>query len=95
MKVNVQTLYFFKELFGGKTSISLDVEEEISVYDLIILMDSIYDSGIKDVILKDSNSTKNRIAIFVNGSNIFATSGLDTILKDKDVVLIFPPVGGG
>lgn len=45
----------------------------------------------------DLNSSRmnEHIAVFVNSKEIRSLDGLDTKLKDGDVITIFPPMAGG
>ncbi len=45
--------------------------------------------------LFEDEKPKKGVIVLVNGRNIEHLEGLDTSLEDKDVVSLFPPVGGG
>jgi len=51
------------------------------------MVDQLYESG--------SKKLRETVNVLVNGRGINLLSGLDTKLKDGDVVAIFPPVSGG
>jgi MoaD family protein len=50
-------------------------------------VDYVYDSKIGEV--------KGFLQFLVNGTSTSTLNGLDTALKDEDVLAILPPVGGG
>lgn len=51
------------------------------------MAEQLYESG--------SKKLRETVNVLVNGRGINLLSGLDTKLKDDDVVAIFPPVSGG
>lgn len=51
------------------------------------IAEQLYESG--------SKKLRETVNVLVNGHGINLLSGLDTKLKDGDVVAIFPPVSGG
>ena len=54
----------------------------------------IYGQKFKQVTLKGKN-LKPGIKIIINGRDIDYLNGLDTQLKDGDVMVIIPPIAGG
>lgn len=51
------------------------------------LEDHIFDPG--------TNELRPHIRALLNGQNIDLLEGLETKVKDRDVIAIFPPAGGG
>ena len=43
----------------------------------------------------ESDRVQDPINILINGRNIKFLQGMDTTLKDGDIISIFPPTGGG
>ncbi len=43
----------------------------------------------------ETNQLTNRLILFVNGTNVKTLQGPKTVLKEGDLVAIFPPSGGG
>ncbi len=74
-----------REKFGMGTEINKD---SIDIKSLIETL------GIKDHIL-ENNTLQVGVMILVNGKNIAHLSGLDTIVKNNDIIDIFPPAAGG
>ena len=84
------------------------VQERLGRTELVIESDTIRELQLKiieahsDQMLKDNMFVSKETGLFhewmlvlVNGRNTKFLDGLDTILKDGDVVVICPPVGGG
>ena len=44
---------------------------------------------------KNTRELREDVAIVINGKSVHTLGGLNTALKDGDVVAIFPPVAGG
>jgi len=45
--------------------------------------------------LREGGKLKKGVIILVNGKNVFHINGINTIIKDGDVISMFPPGGGG
>ncbi|MGC9009429.1 MAG: MoaD family protein [Sulfolobales archaeon] len=77
----------------GWSSREFSVEEtELSLRDFILR----YLGDIGERICKEFYSSGSaRYTILINGVNILMREGLDTKLRDKDTIDIFPPVAGG
>lgn len=45
--------------------------------------------------IMENDRIKDFYKVFVNGRDIYHLGGLETQLKDGDVVAVFPPVAGG
>lgn len=55
-----------------------------------------YGSKFRDTLLdEETGRVKPFYSILVNGIRLSLREGLDTEVKDGDVIAIFPPVGGG
>ena len=84
------------KLFGnlrqmaGKPILSVDGQ---TVFELLEKLMPQY-ASIVDAIL-DEAKLKPYYKIMVNGIDISLSQGLDTPVKDSDVVAIFPPIAGG
>jgi len=46
-------------------------------------------------LLNDDGAIKRGTIILINGKNILDTNGLENLVRDGDVVALFPPGGGG
>jgi len=95
IEVEVKSILNIKSITGNKDSQYIHLKDKSSVKDALDKLVEIYGEELERNIYDDKNNTKKGITILHNGSSILAKRGLDTELKDKDRILIFPPVGGG
>lgn len=85
----------FRELVGRK---EIEVHGVKTVRELIEYLGEHYNPEIKKQLLETPRVAQGKPVdgmILVNGHNVLHLKGLDTELKDDDVVHIFPPAGGG
>ncbi|MGQ4913258.1 MAG: ubiquitin-like small modifier protein 1 [Candidatus Asgardarchaeia archaeon] len=54
-----------------------------------------YGEKFKKEIMDNDDKVKDHYVILVNGRNIVFLDGVNTKVKDGDLISIFPPVGGG
>ena len=80
------------ELKEAGTSYQLD--NEITVQELIELLDREYDGLFSDKLI-EASQIKTGTIILVDGDNVIHLNGLDTVIKDGATISIFPPSGGG
>ncbi len=77
--------YLNIELFSGKV-----------LKDLINKLDSMYGSDFREKVLDSKAENINRtVTILLNGKNILAQDGLNTEIRDGDIVVILPAAVGG
>lgn len=88
MKVKVYTT--LREAIGRR---EIEVHGAKTIRELINTIVEQYGERAKNELI-DENGEINGM-ILVNGRNILHLQGLDTQLKDDDVIHIFPPAGGG
>ena len=94
MKVKVKVFAMFRELLG--TSIlTVEMKDGSTVNDLINWISDNINSKFKNEILDRNRNIKKYVKVLVNGRNIDFLEGLNTKLKDGDVISFFPPVAGG
>lgn len=81
-----------REVTGVK---SIELEAE-TVKDLLQSLVTTYGDKFKDTVIdENTGNLKQFFSCMVNGKRIELLDGYDTVLKDKDSVALFPPVGGG
>lgn len=91
--VTVKFFASFREAVGREQVEVTAVMDVAALLDELVqrfgerMAEQIYKSG--------SKKLRETVNILVNGRSINLLSGLDTNLKDGDVVAIFPPVSGG
>ncbi len=85
----------FRELVGKK---EVEVHGVRTVGDLIEFISKHYNPAVGEQLLESPRVDDKKPIdgmILVNGHNILHLRGLNTELRDDDVVYIFPPAGGG
>jgi len=95
MEVRVRFYATFRELMGTK---EVEVHGVKTVGELIEYLSKHYNPEIKKELLETERVNEQKPIdgmILVNGHNVLHLKGLETELKDDDVVHIFPPAGGG
>ncbi|MHA2351876.1 MAG: ubiquitin-like small modifier protein 1 [Candidatus Thorarchaeota archaeon] len=81
-----------REIAGVK---SIELEAG-NIRELLHLLVQTYGNKFKDTVLdNDTGELKQFFSCMINGKRIELLDGYDTVLKDNDVVALFPPVGGG
>jgi molybdopterin synthase sulfur carrier subunit len=81
-----------REITGVK-SIEL---EAATIRELLQSLVMTYGDKFKDTVIdEDTGNLKQFFSCMVNGKRIELLDGYNTVLKDKDSVALFPPVGGG
>ena len=82
---------------AGKKEVEVNVLEESSdIRNLIrLLSDKLGEEFERTIMDPETRNVRRYIKVMVNGRDIECLNGLKTIVKDGDVVQIFPPVGGG
>ncbi len=81
----------FRELIGKK---EVEIHGVRTVRELIDYLSERYSPQIKKELLGRRRKEIDGM-ILVNGHNILHLKGLETELREEDVVHIFPPAGGG
>lgn len=51
--------------------------------------------NLKEQLFANTNSLNEFVNIFVNSEDIRSQSGLDTVLKENDLLIIMPAIAGG
>lgn len=95
IEVKVKTILSVIHLLGGRKEQIIQLDENTTVFNLLNHLTSLYGIELMNKLFDDKGNIKRGIAMFVNGRNIFALDGMDTLLNNEDEFLIFPPVGGG
>ena len=96
LKVKVRYFTTLREL-AGKPEEEWEIEDSRTLGGLIENVASKYGKEARDYLYHESKSGKIDPSIYflINGANSRTLSGLDTELKDGDIVAIIPPIGGG
>jgi len=84
----------FKELVG-KRWMAVEVHQDISILEFIHEMAEKSNPRLVEEIVNHEEDLRPNVIVLINGRNIVHLDHLNTKLKDKDTVALFPPVGGG
>jgi len=94
--LKVKLFAAFREMAGGRNEVNVKLPKEATIIELIEELSKILGEGVKEALLDSkTGDVKPLNKILVNGRNVELLQKLSTLLKDGDVVALFPPVGGG
>ena len=85
---------FLKDVTKRESEVIKVTGENASVNDLVVALTKKYGEKFRESLM-DNDNIKTFIQVLVNGKNIRFLSGLDTKLKDSDVMSFVYHVGGG
>jgi MoaD family protein len=98
-KVEVKVRFFtsLREIVNKKEkTLTFSKEEKVTVDLVLRILANEYGKAFTEYVYNDkTGQPKNFLQFLVNGTSISTISGLETMLKDCDVLAILPPVGGG
>ncbi|MEJ2241965.1 MAG: MoaD family protein [Candidatus Bathyarchaeota archaeon] len=94
MNIEIKFFTSLREI-TRKKMISLQLNDVISVDELISLLIKKYGKDFKEYVYTDQGKVQDFLSFLINGQNINNLEGFSTLLKDGDVIAILPPVGGG
>jgi MoaD family protein len=92
MKLTIKLLRPFSDAIG-KNEIEIDFKEN-TLEELLKVLINTYPK-LKKEFYSDKNELTEYIVIFVNDKPISALNGLNTKLKNNDVIFFFMPISGG
>ena len=91
MGITVKFFANFREAAGVEKTV---VDEIKDVSSLLKVLVGKFGEGLNRQ-LYDGEKLRETVNILINGKSVNLAKGLDTRLRDGDVVAIFPPVSGG
>lgn len=95
MKVTIKAFATIREALG-RGWMQMEIENEATVGQLLLRLSEVYGERFSSRVLNPDKKTLTRgLKILVNGRDIDFLQGLETKLKDGDVVTLIPPVAGG
>ena len=97
MQVSVRFFTVLREITGKREEIlNFEDTERVTVNAILKLLSDRYGNSFSDYIYeRESGVVKSFLQLLINGQSITAFNGLETHLKNGDVLAIVPPVGGG
>ena len=78
----------------GTRELVLELVEGSTVNELLSILVERYPSLTK-LVYDDKGVFREYLEVAVNQTDIIGLNGLETVLKENDLVLIMPPIGGG
>ncbi len=94
MEVEVRYYAIMREL-AGKRFERVVLPEGSSVRDLIDLLVKRYGEGFERYIYDGEKRLRSYLSYMLNGVNVNSLKGLETPLRDGDILSLLPPIGGG
>ena len=96
LKVKVEYLGHVKNIIGSWREEEVEIRDEASIADLLIVLSEKYGEPFKKAVYEKSGSdVKPNYIITVNGYLLNQLSGIKTKLKQGDHVTLLPIVSGG
>lgn len=95
-RVNIMQvkLYASFRQAAGTKMMDVEVTSDTTIRDVLLEVTRRY-PVLEKSIWKGQDELTELVHVFINGENIRHLAGLDTTLKEKDHIDIFPPVVGG
>jgi molybdopterin synthase sulfur carrier subunit len=82
-------------LFLKINEINIEIDEDIKLIDFLKKIELILKKEFIHKLVKDNMEITAGTIILINGKNIYHLDMLNSIVKDNDVVALFPPGAGG
>jgi len=96
VKVKVEYLGHVKNIIGSVREEELEIEENSSITDLLMILSEKYGAAFKKAVYEPKGlDVKSNYIITVNGYLLNQLNGVETKLKNGDHVTILPIVSGG
>ena len=94
-KVTVRAFGAIRDLIGTR-EIEIEVETGSVIRHVLRVLMKRCGKALEDYIFDPgTDELRPHIRALLNGQNINSLKGLETQVKDRDVIAIFPPAGGG
>lgn len=94
MKIEVKFFTSLREITCKKVE-EVQLLSAITVEELLTQLSKKYGKEFREYLYNEKGKVHRYLSILVNGKSINVQRGLDTALKEGDIVAILPPVGGG
>ncbi len=92
VKVKFHTIF---RRYGCTSELDVDTDQ-IDIYGLLTkIKDILNDDTIFQKVIDDDKTLRKGVIVLVNGRNILHMDNLKTVVKDNDVVNLFPMTAGG
>ncbi len=94
MAVMVRVPTPLRRITNGQGEVSVDIEGQISVRELIERLESMF-PGFKERLMDEKGEVRRFVNLYINDEDIRFLQGTDTPIKDGDVLSIIPAIAGG
>ncbi len=97
MQVTIRFFTVLREITDKKQeTLEFQQNEKVTIMKILNTLSNTYGANFKDYVFdQQTGKTKGFLQFFINGQSSIALNGLETELKDGDMLAIIPPVGGG
>jgi MoaD family protein len=96
LKVKVEYLGHIKNIIGSKRQEEIEIEDDSSIADLLMLLSKKYGEPFKKAVYESGGlDVKSNFMATVNGYLLNQLKGVKTKLKNSDRVTLMPVVSGG
>jgi MoaD family protein len=96
LKVKVEYLGHIKNVIGSKREEEIDIKDNSSIGDLLILLSKKYGESFRKTVYEPGGTdVKSNFMATVNGYLLNQLNGVKTKLKNGDHVILMPVVSGG
>ncbi len=97
MIVKIRFFTILREITNRREeNLALDNEKKVTVSIVLKMLEEKYGKAFTDYVYESkTGQVKSFLQFLVNGASASTINGLETELKNGDVLAILPPVGGG
>ena len=97
MEIKVRFFTSLREIVNKREeALSFAIGEKVTIAAILKALTKKYGTPFIDYVYdKKTNHPKKFLQFLINGNSTSTLSGLETELKDGDILAILPPVGGG
>ncbi len=97
MQITVRFFTVLREITEKKQeTLEFQQNEKVTILKILNTLANTYGANFRDYVFdQQTGKIKGFLQFFINGQSSTALKGLETELKDGDMLAIIPPVGGG
>jgi MoaD family protein len=97
LRAKIAYLGYIRHIVGNKKEEEINLEEGLTVQDLLVLLGKKYGGRFRNSIQISDDKLKSSVIVLINGRNINQVDGLNTKLnREVEVqIVVMSPLGGG